>query len=234
MTNFIRKHKKTIFWIIFLGFMFATFAYFGAGGYLTKNADTVATVNSAKISYSKYQNNVARTITTQREQKKDGDITAEEQKQIRIGVLQGMISEEAFTQAAHRYRLKVTDTEVVTYLQQVPAFQKNGKFNHQQYFQILKYGIKMTPEEFEESRRVAMLDDRMKFLVSMLAKVTEGEARGEYLRRNGNMKNWDAEKAKFTETLVNEKGNYIFSQWITQLQRQTQIKEYLSKFEKLQ
>ena len=233
MTNFIQKHKKTIFWIIFLGFIFATFAYFGAGGYLTSGADTVAVVNSKKISYMKYLDNVTRAINNRKEQEKGADATEEEMKQLKVGVLQNMISEEAFSQAAHRYGLKVTDNEVVTYLQQIPAFKKNGKFDHRTYFQILQYGIKMTPEEFEESRRTAILTDRVKFLISTLAKVTDAEAREEYFRRNGNMKNWDKEKEKFIGTLTNEKVNYFFGQWVTQLQQQIQIKEYLSKFEKM-
>jgi len=234
MTNFIRKYKKTIFWIIFLGFIFATFAYFGAGGYITKGADTVATVNSTKISFFKYETNLARALNSQKEQKKNVEPTDEERKQLKVSVLQNMISEEAFSQAAKKYCLKVTDAEVVTYLQQIPAFQKDGKFEHKTYFQVLQYGIKMTPEEFEESRRTAILGDRVRFIISLLVKVTDAEARDEYLRRNGNMKSWDKEKTTFISTLESEKGNYFFSQWVGQLQQQTQIKEYLSKFEKNQ
>jgi len=234
MTKFIHKHKKTIFWIIFIGIILSTFAYFGVSGYVTKDADTVAIVNSVKISYTKYNMNVNKAFSSQREQKKDSELTAEEQKQIRINVLQSMISEEAFSQAANKYRLKVTDDEVIAYLQQIPAFQKNGKFDHKTYFQILQYGLNTTPEEFEESRRTALLTDRLKFIISLLSKVTDSEARSEYLRRNGNMKNWETEKGKFIETLTGEKGNYFFGQWGSQLQQQTQIKEYLSKFEKFQ
>ncbi len=231
MNNFIHRYKKTIFWIIFLGFIFATFAYFGAGGYLTKGTDTVATVNSEKISYSKYYENTVRALDNQRNQKKGEDMTDDERKQVRLGVFRSMLTEAAFNQSARKYGLKVTDAEVVTYLQQIPAFQKNGRFDHATYFQILKYGIKMTPEDFEESRRSAILEDRMKFLISTLAKVTEPEARSEYLRRNGSMNGWDKEKSKFLDTLMNEKGNYLFGQWVIRLQQQTQIKEYLSKFE---
>jgi len=232
MNKFINKHKKTIFWIILMGFLFATFAYFGAGGILSQGADTVAKVNSQKISYREYRNNVARVINTQREQNPEG-LNPEEMKNIQVGVLQNMISEEAFIQTAKSYKLKITQNELATYLQQIPAFQQNGKFDHKTYYRALQYGIHMSPVEFEESRRRALLVDRVKFIIFMSAKVTEKEAETEYQRRNGNVKNWNSEKDKFMETLKEEKANILFTAWVMQLQQKTKIKEYLSKFEKL-
>lgn len=233
MNAFIRKHKKTIFWILFVVITFATFAYFGAGGVITKGADTVATVNSKKLSYAEYERLSNRVINNQREQKKEGSLSEEEIKNLKLEVLRNMISEEAFCQEAEKYGLAVSDNEIAAYLQQIPAFQKNGKFDHQTYFQTLRYGIKMSAQEFEESRRRMMLNDRVRFIIALTSKVTEKEAADEYLRRNGNMKNWDKEKDKFIGTMEGEKSGYFQGQWVNKLQQTAKIKEFLSKFEKM-
>ncbi len=230
MMDFIRIHKKTILWIIISGFLFATFAYFGAGGILTKGIDTVATVNNKKVSYSEFSKAVSRAIENQREQKKDAELTDADLQQIKMGVLQDMISEEAFYQAALRYGIIVTDAEVSAHLRQIPAFQKNGHFDHQTYFQTLRYGLKMNYDEFEKSRKRALAVDKVRFLIYLLSKVTDKEAEMEYIRRNGNTKNFVKEKDKFVETLRNEKRVMLFK-WITVLQQKTKIQDNLAKFE---
>lgn len=231
MMDFIREHKKAIFWITLIGFLFATFAYFGAGGLLTRGYDTVAKVNNQKVSYSEYSKAVSRAIENKRENKKDAELTENDISQIKIGVLQDMVSEEAFYQAALRYGITVTDAEVAAHLRQIPAFQKNGQFDHQTYFQTLRYGLKMNYDEFEKSRKRALAVDKVRFLVYLLSKVSDKETEMEYLRRNGNLKNFVKEKDKFVETLQNEKRIMLFNQWIAVLQQKTKIEEYLAKFE---
>jgi peptidyl-prolyl cis-trans isomerase D len=232
--DFFRRHMKTIFWITLVGFIFATFAYFGAGGYLTHAYDTVATVNSEKVSYSEYSKSVSRAIENKREQKKDAELTETDIQQTKIAVLQDMISEEAFYQTALKYGLTITDNEIRAHLQQIPAFQKNGHFDHLTYFQTLRYGLKMTPEEFEKARGRALIVDKVRFLIFLIAKVTDKEAEFEYLRKNGNLKNWVKEKDKFIETIQNEKRMLLFNQWINQLQQKTTIKDFHMKFEQSQ
>ncbi|MBN1383697.1 MAG: SurA N-terminal domain-containing protein [Elusimicrobia bacterium] len=234
MMEFIREHKKTIFWITLIGFLFATFAYFGAGGSLVSGQDTVATVNSKKVSYSEYIKAVSRAIDNARQDKKDTELTDAEIQQIKRNTLQDMISEEAFYQLALKYGIKVTDGELKAHLQQIPAFQKDGHFDHRKYYQILAYGLKMTPSEFEESRKRAIAVDKVRFLIYLLSKVSEKEAELEYLRRNGNLKNWSKEKNEFIMTLQSEKRVQLFQQWITQLQQKVKIKDYLGKFENVQ
>lgn len=231
MMDFIRVHKKTIFWVTLVGFLFATFAYFGAGGLLTRGYDTVAKVNGEKVSYSEYSKAVTRAIENRRENQKDAELTEKDIQQIKLGILQDMISEEAFYQMALKYGLTVTDAEVAANLQQIPAFQKNGHFDHMTYFQALRYGLKMNYDEFEKSRKRALTVDKVRFLVYLLSKVTDKEAEAEYLRRNGNLKNYAKEKDKFLETLHNEKRVMLFNQWITILQQKTKIEEYMAKFE---
>ena len=231
MMDFIRKHQKTIFWITLIGFLFATFAYFGAGGYLTHGYDTVATVNGKKVSYINFSRNLSRAIENRRGQKKDTELTENDIHQIKVEVLQGMISEEAFCQVASKYGLTVTDAEVTTSIQQIPVFQKDGHFDHQTYFQMLRHGLKMNYEEFEKARKRALLVDKVRFLCSILAKVTDTEAKMEYFRRNGNLLNYNKEKDKFIETLRGEKRELLFGKWVSQLQQKTKIRDFLSKFE---
>ena len=229
--DFFRRHMKTIFWITLAGFLFATFAYFGAGGYLTSSMDTVATVNSGKVSYTEFTKSVNRAIEGEQEKKQDVQLTESDIQQIKMSILQDMISEEAFYQTALKYGLSVSDNEIRMHLEQIPAFQKNGRFDHMTYYQALRYGIKMTPEEFEKSRKRAMMVDKVRFLIYLIAKVSDKEAENEYLRRNGNLKNYAKEKDKFAETLQNEKRVLLFNQWVARLQEKIKITENLAKFE---
>ncbi|MFH1540905.1 MAG: SurA N-terminal domain-containing protein [Elusimicrobiota bacterium] len=231
MMDFIRDHKKTIFWVTLIGFLFATFAYFGAGGILTKGFDTVATVNNQKVSYSEYSKAVSRAIEIQRERKKDVELTDADLQQTKVGILTNMISEEAFYQTAFRYGIAVTDAEVAAHLQQIPSFQKDGHFDHQTYFQVLRYGLKMNYGEFEKSRKRAIAVDKVRFLFQLLSKVTDKEAEMEYSRRNGNLKNYASEKDKFINTFRNEKRDIFFKHWIATVQQKTKIQDYLAKFE---
>jgi len=225
---------KTIFWITLIGFVFATFAYFGAGGILTKGIDTVATVNGNKVSYTEFSRQVSRTIENQQAQKKDSQLTENDIKQIKMSVLQDMVSEEAFLQMALKYGLDTTDNEVRAYLQQIPQFQKDGHFDHMTYFQALNYGLKIKPEEFEKSRKRALTVDKLRYLIYLEAKVSDKEAEDEFLRRNSNLKNWLKEKDKFIETLRNEKRVLLFSQFVNVLQQKIKVQDYMSKFEQQQ
>ncbi|MDD5688558.1 MAG: SurA N-terminal domain-containing protein [Elusimicrobia bacterium] len=229
--DFFRRNMKTILWIVLIGLVFATFMSFGAGGYLTKGYDTVATVNSKKVSYTEFTKSVNRVIENQQAQKKDAQLTETDIKQIKTNVLQEMISEEAFYQIALKYGIDVTDNEIRAYLQQIPAFQKNGSFDHMTYFNALKYNLKMTPEEFENSRRRGLAVEKVRFLFFLLSKVTDKEAELKYLEKNKNLKNWAKDKDKFIETLRNEKRILLFNQWVNQLQQKIKIQEFLSKFE---
>ena len=89
----------------------------------------------------------------------------------------------------------------------------------------------MNYDEFEKSRKRALAVDKVRFLVYLLSKVTDKEAEMEYLRRNGNIKNFAKEKDKFVETLRSEKRVMLFNQWITVLQQKTKIQDNLAKFE---
>jgi len=231
MMDFIRRYQKTIFWIVLITMLFAIFAYFGAGGILTKNYDTVATVNNHKVSYGDFLKAYDRAVENERDAKKDVELTDADLKQIKVGVLQDMISEEALNQIAKKYGLTVTDAEVAANIQNIPAFQKDGHFDHQTYFQVLRYGLKMNFVDFEKSRRRALMVDKVRFLISLLSKVTDKEAEMQYLARNGNMKKYAKDKDKFIETLKNEKRAQLFNLWIGQLQQKTKIQEFLSKFE---
>ena len=54
---------------------------------------------------------------------------------------------------AKKQKIKVTNSEVINAIEQYPFFQQNNIFDNNLYQQILQYGFRVQPREFEESIR---------------------------------------------------------------------------------
>lgn len=95
-------------------------------------------------------------------------------KAFRHEVLQSMIQRSLLLQYAQKQGYTVTDQAVLNYLEQIPAFQKNGQFSKKKYRQVLQqHG--MQPENFENEIRQALLIQQMRGGVMQSAVVTKAD-----------------------------------------------------------
>ena len=223
---------RLIFGITIIGFLGG--AFIGFGGYFFSNktpADAVVEVNGAKIPYKQYANYLSRVLDNMRQQKQD--ITDEVTKQKKQEVLQDLIQEEVFSSEAKKYSITVADGELAADIQHYPAFQKDGHFNQQTYFQVLFQMLHTTPKEFEESRRKQIAIFKLRQLISSSVLITEPELRLEYFYSNkGNMANYEKERQKFLEKLRQEKTMLVFSEWFKTLNQTMKIKVHLDEIER--
>ena len=231
MMDFLRKHTRTIFIITIIGFLAGIFIGFGSY-FMGKGtpADAVAKINGVRIPLKKYQSLYTRVMDNLRES--NTDITDQVVQQKRQQVIQDLIQEEVFWQEAAKYGILVTDKELAATIQSFPAFQKDGRFDQQVYFQILLYRLRMTPQEFEESqrRRIAMF--KLRDIVISGLKITEQELQFEYfMEHRGNMKKYEKDRGEFLKKLQNEKTLALLNDWYRTLSSSIKVQVFPESFQ---
>lgn len=81
---------------------------------------------------------------------------------------------------AERRKLRATDKEVVHFLQSLPFFQQDGKFDNQVYNQIVQYVFRTQPRVFEEQARQNIILSKLYKQVTDPITVTDEEVKKEY------------------------------------------------------
>jgi hypothetical protein len=99
---------------------------------------------------------------------------------------------------ANRRHIKVTDPEVIAFIQAMPFFARDGAFDERLYENVLQYAFQRSPHEFEEGIR-----DQIKIMNLLRSGpgdklITEEVVRKEYERRN--------KKTQVSYVLVDPKG----------------------------
>jgi len=139
---------------IILVLIIGPFALWGINSYFSASGDTsVAKVNGTEISPQDFQQAYQQRYE-QLEQAfgpafKPGLI---DEKQLRHEVLQQLINETLLDQQVAKQRYNISDQDLVSAVQQIPAFQVNGKFSAQVYQSTLA-GSGLTPAAFEKRER---------------------------------------------------------------------------------
>jgi peptidyl-prolyl cis-trans isomerase D len=87
---------------------------------------------------------------------------------------------------AKKERVKVTDKEVIDFIEKLPLFQKEGRFNQERYNILLDYAFHTSPRDFEEQIRGALKIGRLKD--KLMAKVLLSDEEIENVYKNENEK----------------------------------------------
>ncbi|MFH1458575.1 MAG: SurA N-terminal domain-containing protein [Candidatus Omnitrophota bacterium] len=85
---------------------------------------------------------------------------------------------------AKRRKITAGDKEVVKFLQNLPFFQHNGKFDKKTYEEILQYVFRTQPRVFEEQARQNIILSKLYKQVTDKISVTDEEVKKEYERSN--------------------------------------------------
>jgi peptidyl-prolyl cis-trans isomerase D len=101
-------------------------------------------------------------------------------------ILQQLVDEEAMVAEARRQGMRVSDEEVRARILAFPQFQENGQFiGEARYRQLLQFSNPpMTPQEFEENLRDALMVQKLRDVVSGWMSVTDAEVAAEFRNRN--------------------------------------------------
>lgn len=238
MLKTLRKKTKTLLWVAASIFILATFM--GLGGYFfTKTADAVAIVNGEKISYEAFENTYNQFVNNYQNMY-NIDINEEMAKNLKKIVLEDMIRQKLILKEAKKQKIKINDTELSTFIQQLPYFQKDGNFNKQIYLAAIKMQYHTTPAAFESMVRQQLVMNQLRDkIVGVVteANISEAEVAAEIARINKGkkttVKSQDIakEKEQIKQSLLIEKRNKTYEDWYNQLKAKAKIENRLEELQ---
>ncbi len=190
MLGIMRKYKesiviKVVFVVIVLSFIGTIFLVWGKGDQGSGGTRSYAAkVNGTKISLDDFQRSYYR-LRGIYEQLYGRSLSPELEKQmgIRKMAMETLIESELIRQAARKMGISVSKDEISKAIAEVPAFQKDGASNFDQYLQILKSN-RITPADFEESQKEDILIKKARQQIKDKATVSDDEARQSFAKRN--------------------------------------------------
>ena len=224
MMNFVRKNVRTFLWCIAIAFIGGVFLW----NFSTQRlVDCVVKVNRSKISYTSFLDSVNVRIRNWYDQNPETELSDDQRKEIKSEVLNSLIQEELLLQEAKKYRIYVSQSEVINIIRSLPQFQREGKFDPQLYFYILQNYFRTEPAVYEAYLRRVIINQKMRDLIISNVKVTDQEVKDEYERRKIKEKEED-----FKESFLQEKKVLFYRQWLLSLYQKAKIINNLDKIEK--
>ncbi len=191
MLGIIRKQKesiiiKIVFVIIVLSFVGTIFLVWGKGsdGIGGGKGGFAAKVNGTRISLEDYQNAYQR-IRTMYQQIYGQSIPPEMEKMLGLKkvALDGLIDNLLALKEAKSLGIKVSKDEISASIEAMPVFQKDGKFNFDQYQQMLRSN-RMTPKDFEGGQEAEVILKKVRQAIKDKAAVTDADALAQYKKEN--------------------------------------------------
>jgi len=222
--NFLRKNVKTFLWCIAIAFIIGIFLWNFSIRRLT---DCVVQVNGTKISYSSFLEAVNRRIRNWYDENPNEELTDLKTKEIKSEVLSSLVQEELLYREAKRYGIYVSQSEVINTIRSLPQFQKDGNFQPQLYFYILRNYFRIEPATYEAQIKRSIINQKMINLILSSVKVTDQEVKEEYGRRKIKEKEED-----FKKSFLKEKRILFYRQWLLSLYQKAKIINNLDKIEK--
>lgn len=190
MLGIMRKYKesiviKAVFIIIVLSFIGTIFLVWGQGGSGPGGqGNFAAKVDSTKISIDDYQQSYYR-LRGIYEQIYQRSLPPEIEKQLGLKkmALDNLVEAVLIRKAAKKMGISVSEDEIKTAIAAVPAFQKNGVFDFQQYQQALK-GNRMTVADFEGSQKNELLIKKARKTVQDKVVLADADIESYYHKKN--------------------------------------------------
>jgi peptidyl-prolyl cis-trans isomerase D len=161
---------------IILVLIIGPFALWGINSYFTASADTaVASVNGTDITPQAFTE--AYQQQYQRMEQMFGAAFKPEmidEKQLREEVLQRLINQTLVDQQLAKRHYGIGNAQLIAAVQQIPAFQVDGKFSTQVYSTTLQ-SVGLTPTTFEQQERESIAAQQLQSGIQNSAFITEPE-----------------------------------------------------------
>jgi peptidyl-prolyl cis-trans isomerase D len=172
MLRVMRKHAKYFYVLFFI--VILSFVFWGVGTMdKTGRSDVLAEVGKYKITTEEYWRAYDRVFRFYREIYKDKfDEETEKKLNLKENVLDSMVNERVLLIAAEEAGIRVTDEELQEAITHEPAFMRDGVFDKEVYLNRLRLS-RITPEEFERSKRQELTLQKMKRLIELSADTSD-------------------------------------------------------------
>jgi peptidyl-prolyl cis-trans isomerase D len=176
MLSILRRNASSWAIKIILSFIALTFIWWGVGTYSERGRYVAATVGGEKITTNELAEAVADIEKSYREVY-GAAFTPEMAKALDLKkqAMNMLVQRKILLAEAGRLGLTATDEEVQREIAAVPAFQRDGQFRDDVYRSVLSNRV--TPADFEASKRVEITLRKIEGLVAAGALVPETEAR---------------------------------------------------------
>ncbi len=180
MISWMQKHRKYLvvtIWISTIAFIGAGFVGWGMYDYNLDRASSVAKVGNEKITVKEFQHAYSNLYNYYNQTLFRGTLTKKKAEEMKLEelTLNKLIVEALLINYAKDLGMGVLDSEVQEKLKSIKAFQKDGVFNIDRYFQVLK-SIGQQPVDFENGLKKEILLDKLKRIISPKATQVEKEA----------------------------------------------------------
>jgi parvulin-like peptidyl-prolyl isomerase len=166
MLKGMRKHARYFYVLFFI--VILTFIFWGVGTVdKTGRVEILAEVGKYKITTEEYWKTYDRIYRFYREIYKDQfNEEMEKKMNLKENVLNSMVNERVLLTAAQKAGIKIDDEELQDAIAYEQAFMKNGVFDKDVYLNRLRLN-RITPEEFERSKRQELILSKMRRLVEL-------------------------------------------------------------------
>jgi peptidyl-prolyl cis-trans isomerase D len=153
MFDFVHEKKRIVQFVLAL--IVLPFAFWGVDSYRKSGGgDALASVNGDKISAQEFDNALRQQQQKMREMSGPAfDASIFDKPEIKHAILESLVAQHLLTSEAQKTGLTVTDEQLAGVIGGIGAFQKDGKFDKQQYETLLR-GQNMSPLMFESKVRL--------------------------------------------------------------------------------
>lgn len=173
MMDFLRKQAQSTLIQAIVLIIAVVFVFWGVGSNLGGQRSTAASVNGTEISLQEFQRAYEQAAEGLRQQF-GGQVPPEllDKLGIREQVLHRLIQAELLRQGGEAMGITVSGLPIQQRIKQMAVFQKDGRFDLQQYKDILSRN-RMTPSSFEEGLKSDLQTDRVRDQVGSFATVSD-------------------------------------------------------------
>lgn len=180
MLTYMRKRSKSWITKFIFGAIIIVFVFWGGSAYWSKQASMVAKIDRYIITQQQFAR--AYTDALKMYQARLGDALTPEvlaQLDLKNVVLDQIINDHILREEARKLGMQISDQDLQEFIRSYPAFQQDGEFSLESYKRQLQYQ-RMTPAEFEDQHRRALLQDRIFSLVTGSVVVSPQEVESFY------------------------------------------------------
>ncbi|MEK6680576.1 MAG: SurA N-terminal domain-containing protein [Nitrospirota bacterium] len=162
-------------WIVIIAFIGTIFLVWGRGHMNPTGSNVIATVDGEAIPFDEYKKAYFRAVDTYKKILKDkySDEMIEKMN-LKKMVIGSLIEERIILSAASRMGLMVSNEELLEVLSNIPAFQKDGKFDPVQYKKVLEAN-RLPAKVFENNMKEDILKEKTRRMIKESVVLSEGE-----------------------------------------------------------
>jgi peptidyl-prolyl cis-trans isomerase D len=224
--KWFRERRRPIFIVLAVVVVLGSFVGFG-GYFMTESTlSAAATVNGRSIPAHRLEALVQQVVEDRRRQ--GVSLSDADRQTLKRMALERLVQESVFLDEADRLGLKVSDGELASFLQSIPGFQENGRFNPNYYLRALA-NMRTTADRFEDDLRRELLVRQVQFLMASPVKVTNAEFNDAFQRKlleskPDERKSLQDNPAAFRDQLRRREIEAVLTDWYTQINAQLKIK----------